>query len=459
MLSSQSLHYLATERLLCLSNGHGEDIIAVRILQALQTLPNAPKLAALPLVGEGRAYHPLGIPLIGPVKVMPSGGFIYMDGWQVARDIRGGLLQLTLAQFRGIRQWAKQGGSILAVGDIVPLLLAYLSGAPYVFIGTAKSEYYLRDEAGRLFPQAILDGWSGSVYHPWERWMMSHPRCRAVFLRDSLTTEVLQKWAIPAFDLGNPMMDGLESRIARSPLQVGTAAGTQFLEPISASGFGGATLNHALPWRNAMKVLLLPGSRTPEAYENWQLILQAVDGVQTKFIHQPLMFLGAIAPSVNLEPLVYALTAQGWQAQGNRPHCGDFELPSFPDTEALWFKRENATLVLSQHAYAECLHLADWALAMAGTATEQFVGFGKPAITFPGKGPQFNPKFAEAQTRLLGRSVTMVPHPSQAAEAIHQLLQNPAELQQIAQNGDRRMGRPGAAKRIAECLMQQLQNG
>jgi len=164
--SSHASRYPVTNRLLCLSNGHGEDAIAIRILQALQQQPNPPKLAALPLVGEGRAYTQFGIPVVGPVKTMPSGGFIYMDGRQFARDLEGGLLQLTLAQFRTIRRWARQGGSILAVGDIVPLLFAWLSGAPYAFVGTAKSEYYLRDASGRLLPHQALDGIFGSVYHP-----------------------------------------------------------------------------------------------------------------------------------------------------------------------------------------------------------------------------------------------------------------------------------------------------
>ena len=79
-------------RLLCLSNGHGEDIIAVRIVQELQQLCPNLKIAALPIVGEGKAYTQLGIPLIGSVKAMPSGGFVYMDGRQLLGDIQGGLL-------------------------------------------------------------------------------------------------------------------------------------------------------------------------------------------------------------------------------------------------------------------------------------------------------------------------------------------------------------------------------
>ncbi len=113
-------------KLLCLSNGHGEDAIAVRILRQLQANPQSPELAALPLVGEGQAYSQLpNIPIIGPVKQMPSGGFIYMDGREFLRDVNSGLLQLVQEQFKIVRAWAKDGGAILAVGDIVPLLLEF----------------------------------------------------------------------------------------------------------------------------------------------------------------------------------------------------------------------------------------------------------------------------------------------------------------------------------------------
>lgn len=455
MRLSQPPNHLPTDRLLCLSNGHGEDVIAVRILQALQQLPNAPKLAALPLVGEGQAYRSLEIPVIGSVKSMPSGGFIYMDGGkQLARDVRGGLLELTIDQFCTVRQWAKQGGSILAVGDIFPLLLAYLSGATYSFVGTAKSEYYFRDDAGKLFPQTFLDAWSGSVYYPWERWLMSRSRCRAVFPRDSVTTQVLQKWAIPAFDLGNPMMDGLQPKLARLSRQADLVSVSQRANsgglPIPESS---QVTRSSEP--DAIAVALLPGSRIPEAHENWQLVLQAVDELMVQFATRPLVFLGAIAPNLNLEAFAYALIEQGWQVS-DPARSGSLLLQDFPDSQAHWFTRKQATIVISQSAYADCLCLADWAIAMAGTATEQFVGLGKPAIIFPGNGPQFTPKFAEAQTRLLGRSVILVNKPSQAAIAIQALMQDPVALAQIAENGRRRMGEPGAAARIAACLMQQL---
>ena len=360
---------------------------------------------------------------------MPSGGFIYMDGRQLARDVRGGLFQLTLSQLRAIRKWAKHGGVILAVGDIVPLLFAWLSGLPYAFVGTAKSEYYLRDEAGWLprRSRSRWDSWSGSVYLPWERWLMSRSRCQAVFPRDSLTTQILQKWAIPAYDLGNPMMDGLEP-VGRRNIFYGSDAELQ-------------------EQARALVILLLPGSRPPEAYANWEQILAAVPNLLATFRERSLLFLGAIAPGLNLDPLCQSLMQVGFQADPP-----DSSL--VPDPDALTFVQQNATLVLTQRAFNDCLYQADLAIAMAGTATEQFVGLGKPAIALPGRGPQFTPAFAEAQTRLLGPSLILVKQPTQVAKEVQSLLRDPDRLQLISENGSQRMGRPGAAQRITACLVE-----
>lgn len=415
-------------KLLCLSNGHGEDLIALRILDQLQHQVPSLELAALPLVGEGRAYTQHDIAVIGPVKRLPSGGFIYMDGRQLARDVQGGLLQLTLKQLRTVKTWASQGGAILAVGDIVPLLFAWWSGAPYSFVGTAKSDYYLRDEEGPL-PRPTwferLEGWSGSVYLPWERWLMSRRRCRAVFPRDRLTATRLKRWPIPVFDLGNPMMDGLDP-----------------------------TDNAlALPQEDVLTVVLLPGSRPPEAYNNWSLIGQAVAELVTH-LPQRLLFLGAIAPGLDLARLQTTLEADGWRPDPDHPpeHASASERP-------MRLTQGRATLLLSQHAFSDCLQRADLAIAMAGTATEQFVGLGKPALILAGGGPQFTPAFAEAQTRLLGPSVILLKTPRQAVTVVRSLLDNPDYLQIIAENGRRRMGEPGAAYRIATTLVERLPLG
>ncbi|MEM8777654.1 MAG: lipid-A-disaccharide synthase-related protein [Cyanobacteria bacterium P01_G01_bin.49] len=410
--------------ILILSNGHGEDAIALPIIEALQTLPNPPKITALPLVGEGYVYQKLKIPIIGTVKKMPSGGF-NQDIKQLWRDLRGGLFALTYHQYQTIRQWGKSDGKILAIGDIVPLFLAWVSGANYSFVGTAKSEYYIRDETGWLPSTSTLYRWSQSMYFPWERWLMSRLNCQGVFPRDSLTAKILQQWKIPVFDLGNPMMDGFD---------------------LNQSSNGSLS-------QNTLIISLLPGSRVPEAQRNWQRILQAVNEVLRKFSHQSVVFLAAIAPSLDLNPFQQCLISEQWT-----PQLSGSINSNYQDFPGLTFTQNNATLLLTQQEYQKCLQFAHGGIAMAGTATEQLVGLGKPVITIVGEGPQFTKTFAINQTYLLGCSVTLVDNPRQVGEVLLSLINNPQKLEQISKNGRKRLGPPGAAPKIAECLVNQCFN-
>mgnify|MGYP002654260332 CR=1 FL=1 len=405
-------------KLLILSNGHGEDAIAAQIAEKLQLISNLSELAFLPLVGEGHAYRGLNIPLIGRVKKMPSGGFVYMDGRELWRDLQGGLLQLTLAQFQSIRQWGQEGGKILAVGDILPLIFAWISGAEYAFVGTAKSEYYLRDENSWLASTSFLERSLGSDYFPWERWLMTRQKCKAVFPRDTLTSQNLKQFSIPTFDLGNPMMDGLQ-----------------------------VTTKPVLTQPKTLTILLLPGSRSPEAERNWRLISQAINEILQQFRDQEICFLAAIAPSLALDSFKSLLIEQQWQTIS----LNSVDIP-IHDPQAIGFQKGNAKLFLSQHAYGDCLHFSDMAIAMAGTATEQFVGLGKPVFSLPGTGPQFTSNFAKRQTYLLGESVILVNNLAEIGHELNSVLNSPETRQAIAENGKKRLGQPGAAARIANCL-------
>jgi uncharacterized protein (TIGR03492 family) len=420
-------------KLLCISNGHGEDAIALPVLQELRRLPHPPaEIVTLPIVGVGKAYLNNDFPIAGAVQTMPSGGFIYMDRRQLMRDLRGGLIGLTIEQIKTVQNWARSGGKILAVGDIVPLLFAWLSGAEYAFIGTAKSEYYVRDSQGKGLPSQrnSFELKTGSIYLPWERWLLSRPKCKAIFPRDRLTTEILQQLQVPAFDLGNPMTDGVE------------------LDRIQPRFYGTESVN-----RERMRpliVTLLPGSRPPEAYANWEQIIIAANSLIPVFKQRSIVFLAAIAPTLDLDTLQVNLRAQGWTLQA----APDPELkPLIPDDRAICYQRDRATIAICTQAYQQLMHAGDCAIAMAGTATEQFIGLGKPAFIIPGIGPQFTPAFAEAQTRLLGESVILVANPAEMGLEIDRLLKQPDLLQSIARNGLLRMGKPGAAKRIADCLM------
>ena len=389
-------------RILCLSNGYGEDRIAVQVAVELRHL--GIDVTAMPIVGRGDAYRQRGIAIVGPVQdTMPSGGFLYMDWKQLLGDIRGGLAGLTVRQMNAVRQFGRQVDLVLAVGDIVVQLLASWSCRPYAFLGTAKSDFFIVGERGpyrwwnrlrlRLHKEATL-----SVYAPWERWLMRSHRCRAVFPRDTLTASSLKQCGLPVFDMGNPMMDDLGVALSVSE-----------------------TLNAliALP-RDLPALLLLPGSRSPEAYRNCSLMAETV-----RLLPRTLSCYAAIAPQLDRSRL-----SDAWPRQ----------LPS---------------PILVQGHFADCARRANVVLGMAGTANEQCVGLGKPVVTMPGGGPQFTYTFAETQRRLLGASLTLAANPERAAMAIQQALEHPRDL---SANAKQRMGEPGASRRIAAKILQLMQS-
>jgi uncharacterized protein (TIGR03492 family) len=422
-------------KLLCISNGHGEDAIALPVLQELRQLSPTTEIVTLPIVGVGKAYSNNGFSIAGNVQTLPSGGFLNKDNRQLVRDLRGGLAGLTIDQLRTIRSWSKSGGKILAVGDIVPLLFAWLSGADYAFIGTAKSEYYIRDSQGQILASQrdSIEVKTGSYYFPWERWLLSRDRCKAVFPRDKLTTENLKQYQIPAFDLGNPMTDGVAPD-SNTPI---------FYQPQSAKQ------ELARP----LIVTLLPGSRPPEAYANWAQIIIAANSLIPVFKQREIIYLAAITPTLNLDILQGNLSELGWrQVADPDTHVASL----ITDSMATYYQRDCATIVISTQAYRQCMQKGDCAIAMAGTATEQFISLGNPAFIIPGAGPQFTPAFAEAQTRLLGESVILVAQAQDVGVEMQRLLGQPDRLESIARNGLLRMGTPGAAKRIAACLVERI---
>jgi uncharacterized protein (TIGR03492 family) len=384
-------------QVLCISNGHGEDQVAVRILEHLREYPLT--LSALPIVGLGEAYAKLGIPVIGPTRVMPSGGFVYMDGKELLKDLRGGLGNLTFQQWKTLKNWQKQGDFILAVGDIVVQLFAWASGLPYAFVATAKSDYYL--------------GGKPTVFDPWDRWLMNSGKCQAAFIRDQITTTNLKKKKVErAYYLGNPMMDGLEPK-----------------------GFNFETLGIS---QRSRVGLILPGSRPPEAYRNLQIILDQL--VQLGGQAPPkLEYLCALAGALEDQEL----TQLGWRF--------------IPTATGGYLEKGSLVVCLVRGLFADALERADFALAMAGTATEQCVGMGKPVFSFAGEGPQFTYAFAEAQTRLLGPSVFLCQKPEELKHKLWTTLENPEKLALFRDNGLERMGRAGASQSIAERIYELAQ--
>ena len=384
------------EQILFLSNGHGEDLNASLILQALvQTEPEV-AVGAMPLVGAGSAYRRLDVPIIGPTRSLPSGGIFYMNPLNLVKDLFAGLIGLTWRQVRAVLQYSRRCDLLVAVGDIVPIAIAHLTGRPYLAFIVSTSSYY-----------------EGKLRLPWltEQCLRSR-RCLKVFTRDAFTAEDLQQQGMTkAVFAGYPIMDVLAP----------TGKDLQLLPDLPA-------------------IALLPGSRLPEALKNLAVQLQLCGAIAEL---RPVQFRAALVPSITEADLQAIAVQQEWQYQG----------------EGLLVREEAEGTVVVQcyrDAFTDILHQCNLAVGMAGTAVEQAVGLGKPVVQILGSGPQFTYRFAEAQMRLLGGSVRTIGNQAatpailqQAAREVINILQNPTYLKSCIENGKERVGEAGGSSQIA----------
>ena len=424
-------------RLLVLSNGHGEDLIALRVIRALVNQCPGLEVAVLPMVGEGGAFaaeEAAGrLQRIGPRQELPSGGFSNQSLRGLLNDVVAGVLGLSWRQWRLVRRWGRSGAPVLAVGDLLPLLMAWGGGGTYGFIGTPKSDFTWASPAPAGWPSSLWNRLAdryhrckGSEWDPWEWALMRHRHCRLVALRDRLTARGLRRHGVDALAPGNPMMDGFASSAPPAWLSA-TDAGP--------------------------RILLLPGSRMPEALGNAERLLQAL----TRQADQQggpltgLLSTGSRPSPVELAPL---LEAAGFQLDRSAGRNDATDLEAI-GAVALW-RRGLLQLLIGPGQFSRWAPWATAGLATAGTATEQLVGLGIPALSIPGPGPQFKAGFARRQSRLLGGSVLPCHTPGQAAERLGQLLRDPALRQRLGTIGRARMGPAGGSERLAVLVAERL---
>ncbi len=401
---------MSSKRILFISNGHGEDNHTSHVIQSLRQLCPSIEMAAMPIVGEGKAYRSLDIPIIGPTQTMPSGGFFYMKRLYLLKDFQSGLIGLTWRQLQAVLQYAPNCDLIMATGDFVSQTFAYLTKRPFVSFISCLSALY----EGRLRLNPLL-------WHD-----LNSSRCLAVFTKDSHTAYDLQRQGLTKTQLaGIPALD--------------------WLVPT------GKDL-HLKPDERA--IAILPGSRMPEAARNFCLLLQLVVEIAKVMPESGLQFRAALIPSL-MEQLDDIAKSQGWQlTQGILTYSPP---GSSPDESPIVEVR------CYSDAFSDILCYSTLVIGMAGLAVEQAVAIGKPIIQIPGEGPQFTYQFAEAQTRLLGISAqTIGTKPAtpeilkQAAKRVVETLQDSDYLAKCKENGPERFGPPGASERIARFLLNSL---
>ncbi|SBO43519.1 lipid-A-disaccharide synthase-related protein [Cyanobium sp. NIES-981] len=413
--------------LLVLSNGHGEDLIALRVIEALRQRQPDLLPAVLPLVGEGGSFESSAarglVRLLGPRCPLPSGGFSNQSLAGLGQDLLAGLAQLSWQQWRVLQAWCRSnpGGSVLAIGDVLPLLLAWASGAPYGFIGTPKSDFTWTSPPPRGWrPTPAADAYhrcKGSEWDPWEWMLMRQRRCRLVAVRDRLTARGLRRRGVPAQAPGNPMLDHLGSA-----------------PPPPA-------------WlRRRRRLLLLPGSRVPECLRNASRLLEVLVPWQ---------------PTA-AATLLIASTSRPERQEWNQHLCrhGLEPIALGSDAAALGahaaWRRGCLEVLLGYGRFAQWAGWAEVGLANAGTATEQLAGLGVPVLSLPGPGPQFTINFARRQSRLLGGAVQPCAGPADLARRLEQLLDDGALRRHLGQRGQRHMGEAGGGDRLAALVEERL---
>ena len=392
---------------LLLSNGHGEDLSGAKIAEALMARGIA--VEALPLVGHGRPYRQVGVPVLGRTRECSTGGLGYTSLAGQLREIREGQWTYLLGRLLWLARHRKRFERVVGVGDLLAVLGAWLGGPGAAVYLVAYSSHY-----------------EGQLRLPWPCGaLLRSPRIVQIWSRDALTAHQLSaQLGKPVMFAGNPFLDGV----------------------IEAAQPSGQPPAQATP--QGQSLALLPGSRMPEALHNLGLMLQVV----SRLPGQPLRIQAALVSSLTAEAIEAMAAPLGWQLNPSRS----------------LLRRGPWQVELGWGQFAAILNRADLALASAGTASEQAVGLGKPVLQLCGRGPQFTATFAEAQRRLLGPGMSCAtgkPGSAAVLEATADLAAEqlaaladpeagPRWRRQLAALGAERIGAPGGSAQIATAIME-----
>ena len=192
------------------------------------------------------------------------------------------------------------------------------------------------------------------------------------------------------------------------------------------------------------RIMILCGSRVPEAQKNFQRLLTGVKQLDT---NQPLALLVPVGRQPDSNALDSELESLGFR----------LSLPPSDrlGAEACWV-RGPCLLLIGRGCFSRWAGWAEVGIATAGTATEQLVGLGVPALSLPGAGPQFTGAFARRQSRLLGGSVRPCASTSELTKELWRLLNAPELSSSMGRTGQRRMGSAGGSDRLAQLVLARL---
>ncbi|MHB8146756.1 MAG: hypothetical protein ACYDGM_05750 [Vulcanimicrobiaceae bacterium] len=386
------------KRILFVSNGHGEAAIADRIALELQRIRAQTICDHVALVGEGRSS---AMREVGPQRRLPSGGIVAMGNLRnILRDLRGGLIGLTLEQHGFLSRARTQYDCCVAIGDVFALLMTLAAHLPTVYVGTAKSV-------------------SVAAYGPIEERVLR--RARAVFVRDAATARRLRAHGVDARAPGNVIVDLYSD--------AGADAARDALE-----GFEPA-------------IALFPGSRA-SAYEDACFLLRIAEACASS--HPTLGAVLSVASTLEPQRFVERIRGDGWQVD-----VRDGDVVPFVVTRA------GRTLA---RAFCGPVGALFGGVAMvvgqAGTANEAAAAAGIPVVAFELENDRKTAWYRMRQHGLLGDALLILPGDIGAAAArIGELLDDPERRGHMGAVGRERMGPPGGARAIATAIGEMLDAG
>lgn len=379
---------------LFVSNGYGEDSIALSILREIKLQSPDVKIYALPIVGNGGSYETEDCEILGPRTAMPSGGVIPGNFGNLKKDLSSGLIKLTFAQIGIIKKYSKLSFASVSIGDIYPaILLSFFAKNSKIMIATAKSNYV-------------------SPHNKFEEFMMK-TFFKKVFVRDNPTAEHLRKNGVSnAVYVGNAMMDCLEPE----------------------------GIDFKVNKENLFAVL--PGSRK-SAFLDMPVIADAISIISDKI--EDSSFVAVVPKSIDLHELV-KVCSDDWQFEESKED--DFCVGKMSN------KKNRAVVKFYNRGMADLLRACKLVIGQAGTANEQATGLGKPVVAFDSFSDDKMGWYRKRQKCLLGEAVSVVKkNPSEVSDMVFNILSDSELYKKMAEEGKNRLGLPGGAKKMAEAIL------
>ena len=339
----------------------------------------------------GDSWHFDFMEEVGPRRAMPSGGLIAMGNLRnIARDLASGLAGLTIAQWRFLRSVRGQYAATIAVGDVLALLMALQTRARATVFVGTAKSVYVASYGG--FERSVIR------------------KAQAIFVRDAATAQDLRTSGIAAVP-ANVMAD------------LGDRAGWPQLP------------------EDERTLAIFPGSRE-SAYEDARFLLAVARRVAHDDPHVRAVL--SIAPALQAARFAELLRADGWRIEQRDDALAPFSA----------FDGGRELVTTWTGPIEAMLAAAKLVLGQAGTANEAAAAAGIPVIAFV---PSRERKkwYRRRQAQLLGDALLIVPRGvSEGARAVCELLSNPRRRDEMAKAGRERMGPPGAARAIAERIVQ-----